>query len=325
LKPSDFHNLRQALDVGRTLTRFNFPQADVFNPLGILLAHHLTQLDEAQRNAAGGEDNDPRDDPPRPEVADAIFTTSNIALTRDPPGSESGHDGEQGTESGDGAGDGIVVRNFRSTGPILLPDDIPIDSIRVDFTAGNMRITTESTVDINFMGEGSSGALDDRSATTVAEDRTEVGASTSSERLSEGAITPAVRALGVTDVFLNRMIADSPPQIETSQPEGSCELEPPGDETSGTPTPIYHDPHPPFETDGRGRVVWSNSSEQIRLQSRPPPPVKSNNNETSVRREKENGGATGPGVEAGDSSNTVGNGDGQETGVEGAGQACLAP
>ena len=178
------------LDVGRTLTRFNFPQADVFNPLGVLLARHVTQLNEAQRNAAEGEDNDPHDDQRRTEVIDAILATPTTALARDPPGPESGSDGKQAVEDGGGGGDGIVVHNFQSTDPILLPGDIPIDSIWVDFTAGNMRITTESTVDIAFLNEGSSGgALDDRSSATVAEDRAEDGTSTSPERSSEGAIT----------------------------------------------------------------------------------------------------------------------------------------
>ena len=190
------------MDVGRTLTRFNFPQADVFNPLGVLLARHLTQLDEAQRNAAEGEDNDPHDDQRRTEVVDAILATSATALARDPPGPESGSDGEQVIEDGGGAGDGIVVRNFRSTDPILFPGDIPIDSIRVDFTAGNMRITTESTVDIAFLSEGSSGgARGDRSSATVAEDRAEVGTSTSLERSLGGAVTLVVHMLGVTDTL----------------------------------------------------------------------------------------------------------------------------
>jgi hypothetical protein len=185
------------LDVGRTLTRFNFPQADVFNPLGVLLARHLTQLDEAQRNATEREDSNPHDDQPRTEVVDAILATSATALARDPPRPGSGSGGEQAIEDGGGAGDGIVVHNFQSTDPILLPGDIPIDSIRVDFTAGNMRITTESTVDIAFLNEGSSGgALGDRSSATVVEDRAEDGTSTSPERSPEGAITPVVARSG---------------------------------------------------------------------------------------------------------------------------------
>jgi len=118
----------------------------------------------------------------------------------------------------------------------------------------------------------------------------------------------------VTDAVSYRAAADSPPRIEVSQPEVSGEsAEPPGDVTPGTSPPIYHDPHPPFETDGRGRVVWSNSSEQARLRSRSSPPVqprKPANDETSVV--KENVGVTDLGIEA------VGRGGGQETGVEGA-------
>ena len=120
------------------------------------------------------------------------------------------------------------------------------------------------------------------------------------------------------------------PHIEAPQPSGSCgpeELS--GDTTPATsPTPVYHDPHPPFETDGRGRVVWSNSSEQIQLQSRSSPQAKSSDYEASAIREKENSGATGPEIKAGDGKcNTDGkvDGDGQGMGVESAGQVHVAP
>jgi hypothetical protein len=174
------------LDVGRTLTRFNFPQADVFNPLGVLLARHLTQLDEARRNAAGREDNGLHDDQPQTEVADTILATSTTALTRGMSRPESESDSKQALEDGGGVGDGIVARNFPPTDPILLPGDIPIDLIRVRFTAGSMRATTEGTVNIAFLDKGSSGgARDDQSSATVAEDRAEdraeVGTPTSPE------------------------------------------------------------------------------------------------------------------------------------------------
>ena len=150
-----------------------------------MLAHHLTQLDEAQRNATeGSEDDNAGDDQPRPEVADAILAASVAALATGPeaPGQEPPDDNEQEGGSG-GAGDGLVVRNFRSTDPVPLPDNSPIDSIRVDFTTGNMRVTTESTVDVAFLAGGSSDAREDQpSATnTVVEDRAEVGTSTPPE------------------------------------------------------------------------------------------------------------------------------------------------
>ena len=184
------------MDVGRTLTRFNFPQAEVFNPLGVLLAHHLTQLDEAQRNATEAtEDNDAGDDQPRPEVADAILATVT-ALGREPSGPESVNDIEREGEGADPS-DGIVIRNFRPTDPIRFPDNIPIDSIRVDFTTGNMRFTTESTIRVNFrddVDEGPSGAQEDRpSATNVlTENQTEVGTSIPLERPLEGTIVTSI-------------------------------------------------------------------------------------------------------------------------------------
>jgi len=39
------------------LTRFNLPQAEIFNPFEILIAHHPTQLDEAQLNATEGTED----------------------------------------------------------------------------------------------------------------------------------------------------------------------------------------------------------------------------------------------------------------------------
>lgn len=112
-----------------------------------------------------------------------------------------------------------------------------------------------------------------------------------------------------------RVTVDSPPR--TGDPQLECPGEPVEPGSPGTsPTPIYHDPHPPFETDGRGRVVWSNSSGQARLRSRSSPSVQprmSSNDETDVTREKENSGMAGPGIEIGDG----GNGE-QEAGVGGA-------
>ncbi|KAF9777287.1 hypothetical protein BJ322DRAFT_730510 [Thelephora terrestris] len=107
-----------ALDVGRTLTRLNFPQPEVYNPLGILLAHHLTQLGEEQRDAAGGtDDNSTGDDQPRPEVADAILATSNSTVGRETRQAESSDDGEQGGESSD-TDDGIVAgSSFNRSSP----------------------------------------------------------------------------------------------------------------------------------------------------------------------------------------------------------------
>jgi len=182
------------LDVGRTLTRFNFPQTEVFNPLGILLARHLTQIDEAQRNATdGAEDNDAVGGEPRQEVADAILAISTTTFAREPPGPEPADDGEQGGENS-GAGDGIFVRTFRSIDPNLAEGQIPIDSIRVDFTSGNLQFMTESTIDITFLGDGPSSAEAGQSSVTntVAEDRAEVGTPTPLERLSEGTIIALV-------------------------------------------------------------------------------------------------------------------------------------
>lgn len=190
LEFSDFSNLPQALDVGRTLTRLNFPQPEVYNPLGILLAHHLTQLTEAEHDAAEREeDNGAGEDQPRTEVADAILATSNSTVARE---AESADDGEQGGESS-GASDGTVMRDPRSTNPTSPQGDI---SIRVDITPGNMRFTLESTLEIASLGEGSSGTREDRSSTTdnVAEDRADAGTPTQPERSSEGTIiTPIPR------------------------------------------------------------------------------------------------------------------------------------
>ena len=182
------------MDVGRTLTRFNFPQAEVFNPLGVLLARHLTQLDEARRDATEGTEEDDADDDQQPEVADAILAISTATLAREPSGPQSTDDGEQGGGSS-GSGDGIVVRNFRfTTDSTLFPVNIPVDSIRVDFTAGNLRFTAESTLGIAFPDEGSSGSPEDQSPTTntVVEDQTEVGTSTLLERVLEGTIFASI-------------------------------------------------------------------------------------------------------------------------------------
>ena len=130
-------------------------------------------------------------------------------------------------------------------------------------------------------------------------------------------------------MVLHGAAVDSPPRTEVSRSEVSERpVEPPGDAIAERPpTPIYHDPHPPFETDGRGRVVWSNSGEQLRLRSLSSPPVqlRKSNNETSVTSERENRGVIGPGMRVGDGANTGANDDSnanggglQETGVEGA-------
>ena len=96
--------------MGKTLTRFNFPQDEAYNPLGILLARHLTQPDEAQRNATEGtQEENTGDDQPRPEVADAILATSATTPAGELPGLQPTADSEQGGESS-GSGDGIVVR-----------------------------------------------------------------------------------------------------------------------------------------------------------------------------------------------------------------------
>ena len=92
---------------------------------------------------------------------------------------------------GSGSGDGTVVRSFRfTTDPALLSSNIPVDSFRVDFTAGHLHFTTESTLDINFSDEGSSRSPEDQSPITgaVAEDRAEVGTSTLAEGVPEGTI-----------------------------------------------------------------------------------------------------------------------------------------
>jgi len=262
-----------ALDVGRTLTRFNFPQAEVFNPLGILLAHHLAQLDEAQRTAAEGAENNnnPGDDQQRLGVADAILPPPATGTARE---TEPADDGGESS----GAGDEIAMRNSRRTDPTPPPGDITVDPTRVGPTSGNLVFLTES-----FLDEEPDSGLEDQSSTidTATEDRAEVGTSTQPNRLPE---------------------ADSSPRVEVSRPEGSeGHGEPSGDVTPVTPpTPIYHDPRPPFETDGRGRVVRSNSSQQARLRSRSSPSLqrrKFSNGETNTTREKEVNEVPGPGIE----------------------------
>ena len=296
---TDFRKPRQALDVGRTLTRFNFPQAEVFNPLGILLAHHLAQLDGTQRTATeGAENNNPGDDQPRAGVADTILAPLAAGTARGTLQPEPADDGGQGGESDD-AGNGTVVRNSRRTDPTLLQGDVLVDSPRVGFTPGNLVFLTESFLD----GEPG-GTLEDQPSTinTVAEDRAEVGTSTQPNRLPEGAIITSGSCLGWAHIGLCRTAVDLPLGVGVSRAEGSeghAELS--GDATPVTPpTPIYHDPHPPFETDGRGRVVWSNSSQQARLRSRSLPPLqrrKSGNDETSTTKDKEGDGVVGPGIE----------------------------
>jgi len=136
------------------LTRLNFPHAEVFHPLVILLAQRFTQADEAQSTATDeAEGDDAVDDGPRPEVAGAILVASNTTLGREPSGQDSADDGEQGGEI-DSARDGTIVRNFRSTAHTLVLGDIPIYSIWVKFPAGDVRVTTERMVDIAFSVKG---------------------------------------------------------------------------------------------------------------------------------------------------------------------------
>ena len=132
-------------------------------------------------------------------------------------------------------------------------------------------------------------------------------------------------------VQTNRGVAadsPSPRTEEVSQPQVSeASTEQPGHAILGrSPSPIYHDPHPPFETDGRGRVVWSNSSEQARLRSRSSPPMQSRKPDdegAGVTSEKDNHGVIGPGIRTGDGVDTDANVDsdgggcGREAGVEG--------
>lgn len=129
-------------------------------------------------------DGDAVDDQPRPEVANAVLAASTTAVAREPSGPDFADNGEETS----GAGGGIAAPNLRPTDPTLLPGDIPIDSIRVDFTTGNFRFTTESTNGITFLDERSSGAPEDQSSATntMAEDRTEVGSSTLPERVPDG-------------------------------------------------------------------------------------------------------------------------------------------
>ena len=179
--------LLKALDIGKTLTRFNFPQDEAYNPLGILLARHLTQLDEAQRNATEGtEEENAGDDHPRPEVADAVLAISATTQVGGSLGLQPSADSEQGGESS-GSGDGIVVRDSRPANPTPLPSDVSTD---------NLRITTEITFDITFTNEGTNGAPDDRPpAANGVVDRAEVGMPTLPEGVPEGTIiTPIIRS-----------------------------------------------------------------------------------------------------------------------------------
>ena len=165
------------------MTRFNFPQAEVFNPLGILLAHHLAQLDEAQRTVVeGAENNNPGDDQPLPGVADALLAPSATGIARETLQPESADDREQGDGS-DGAGGGDVVRDSHRTHPTQPPGDTPVGD--VGSTTGNLVFLTDS-----FLDEEPSGTPEDQSSTvnTVTEDRTEVGTSTQPNRSSGGTI-----------------------------------------------------------------------------------------------------------------------------------------
>ena len=317
--------LPQALDVGRTLNRLNFPQSEAFNPLGILLAHHLSQLEEAQRDTTEGtEDNSTGGDQPRPEVADGILAASNEAIPREGLQPESADDNEQVDENS-GTSDGTIFWDSRSSDPSSLPGGIPIDSIRVDFTPGSLRFTIESTIGITSPGNGQSGSRDDQSTitNTAAEVGSEVGTSNQTERLSDGKIIAPGSVSGVTDMVLFRVAVDEQPQVEALKAEGH--LGSSGDGTPETPpTSIYHDPYPPFETDGRGRVVRSNPSQQARLRSRSSPPAqprKSSNDETNDVKEK-NDPVARPGTQGRIHGDIDGdrNGDhrGPETGAEGA-------
>lgn len=159
----------------------------------MLLAHHLTQLDDAQRTAAEEtEDNNPGDDHPPPRVADAILSPSATGIASETSQPESADNGEQGGESGD-TSDGTTVRNFRRTDPTPSPGDIPIESSRVGFTPGNLVFLTES-----FLDEEPGGTPGDRSSITnmVAEDRAEVGTSIQSNRFPEGIIIVPVMCPG---------------------------------------------------------------------------------------------------------------------------------
>lgn len=291
-----------ALDVGRTLTRFNFAQSEIFNPLGIFLAHHLTRLDEAQRDAAEGTAGDVIDDQPRPEVADAILAAPDTTAAMDTPGPV-GND-EQGGESS-GTGNETVAGNSHPAEPASLPGDINL--IQAEVTPGNVRSTVESTTDITPPGEGSSGTREDRSSTTdCGVERAEVGLRAQIERPLEA--------------------GDSSQRTEAQPHEGTGGLV---GSSGGTipdipPTPIHHDPHPPFETDGRGRVVWSNSSQSLRSRSSPPAPLRrSGDGEVNAIRGKENDGTAGRGVRDGLGNN--GDADSRGQGVRTGGMAAEVP
>jgi len=174
------------------LTRFNFPQTEVFNPLGILLAQHLSQLDAQRNGAEGTENDDGGDDQLRPEVTDAILAAPATTLARDSSGPQFAGDGDQGGESST-TGDGIVVRNPRSIDRTTFPNGIPIDSIRVDFTTGNLRFTTESMLDLAFLDEDFGGAPEEQSSAidatnAAAEDQAEAGTLNLPDRVPEGTI-----------------------------------------------------------------------------------------------------------------------------------------
>lgn len=283
-----------ALDVGRTLNRFGFAQPEAFNPARLLFIHYD---DEEQPNAAEEAGDDDSDGQPSHEISDAILATAREAW-RQAPAYHS-----EGSENG-GANGGTAAGEPHLTDPAPCPAEI---SIRVNIPPGNLRFTVESTLGLTPAGEGSSGTREDRWSTagTVREDRGEVDTSTQPGRSLEG---------------------NASPRGEVLQPEGSAGFV--GSSEAATPatppTPPYHDPHPPFETDGRGRVVGSNSSQQLRSWSSPPvPPRKSGNNETNIVKDKESERATDSGV----CSNSGSNGDVDRSGqvVEREGSATGAP
>ena len=193
MQSSDSRNFHQALDVGRTLTRFNFPQAEAFNPLGVLLAHHLAQHDESEPTTAEGtENNNPGADEPRPGVIDAILAPPVTLIAGEALQPEPADNVEQGSGSGD-AGDGTVVRNSRPTEPTPPPGDVPIHSTRAGFAPGDLVFLTES-----FLDEGPTGTPEDQSPTinTVVGDQAEVVTSTQLNRSPEGRIITPITCPG---------------------------------------------------------------------------------------------------------------------------------
>lgn len=263
-----------ALDVGRTLTRLNIPQGETLDTYGVLLAHYVMQNDELQYDVdEGTENNDAGGNQLRQEIAVAILAASTAADTREAsqpePADNSGQDGDNNA-----GGDGTTTRDSVPSDSTSLPGGVPIDPVRMNLNPGNLIFMTESTIDLTPPDEESSGTQEERAPTTD----TVAGGGAEIETLSRpGSLTEA----------------DMPPRIEIPQPDGSGEpVALFGETTPAMPSPpIYHDPRPPFETDGRGRVVWSNSSQQAQLR-------KSSDDETRSTRDKENDEptATGPGI-----------------------------